>query len=97
MAGPFSNSPFTKMMTSPLMTSVKKPNSRRPIFDASFGDFSLNVNTPERAYLEEDYTFSFPKLDDFVNIILSLGSGCFMWKHDLSCFFPAAAFRPNGL
>ena len=74
-------------MISPLMTSVKKPDSRRAVFDASFGDYSLNLNTPEKCYLGEEYEFSFPKLDDFVGIILKLGKGCFMWKRDLSRFF----------
>ena len=42
-------------MISPLMTSPKKPNSRRAVFDASFGLYSLNKNTPERAYHETEY------------------------------------------
>ena len=87
LTGPFSNSPFSQIMTSPLMTAVKKPNSRRSVFDASFGDHSLNLNTPEKCYLGEDYLFSFPKLDDFATMILTLGQGCFMWKRDLSRFF----------
>ena len=78
ITGPFSSAPFDQIMTSPLMTSIKKPNSRRAVFDASFGDFSLNLNTPEKCYLNEEYEFSFPKLDDFAAIILSLGKNCFM-------------------
>ena len=87
MTGPFDNSPFFPVMVSPLMTSVKKPNSRRAVFDASFSDYSLNLNTPEKYYLGEEYGLTFPKLDDFVNIILKLGKGCYMWKRDLSRFF----------
>ena len=87
MTGPFCSSPFDQIMTSPLMTSVKKPNSRRAVFDASFGEFSLNLNTPEKCYLGENYEFSFPKIDDFCEIILTLGAGCHMWKRDLSRFF----------
>ena len=87
LTGPFTNSTFSHIMTSPLMTSVKKPNSRRAVFDASFGDFSLNLNTPQKSYMGEDYEFSFPKLDDFIKMILSLGQGCYMWKRDLSRFF----------
>ena len=94
LSGPFSNSPFQPIMTSPLMTSVKKPNSRRAVFDASFGDFSLNLNTPEKIYLCDQYEFSFPKLDDFSKIILSLGKGCFMWKRDLSRFFLQLPLNP---
>ena len=87
MCGPFSTSPFNNIMISPLMTSPKKPNSRRTVFDASFSEYSLNVDTPDKLYLGEEYEFSFPKLDDFSNLILKYGSGCFMWKRDLSRFF----------
>ena len=87
MCGPFHTSPFPNVMVSPLMTSPKKPNSRRTVFDASFSDYSLNVNTPDKLYLGEDYDFTFPKLDDFASLILKFGPGCFMWKRDLSQFF----------
>ena len=39
MTGPFDNCPFSQVMVSPLMTSVKKPNGRRTVFDASFSDY----------------------------------------------------------
>ena len=74
-------------MTSPLMTAHKKPNSRRAVFDASFGQFSLNLNTPEKCYLFDDFEFTFPKIDDLSKLILTLGQGAFMWKRDLSRFF----------
>ena len=69
MTGPFKTSPFQHIMISPLMTSPKKPNSRRTVFDASFSPFSLNLNTPEKFYLEEEYNFSFTKLNDFAHLI----------------------------
>ena len=87
ITGPFNSTPFDTYMISPLMTAPKKPDSRRAVFDASFGEFSLNANTPDKSYLFDDYCFSFPKIDDFCKLILSLGSGCFMWKRDLSRFF----------
>ena len=87
LTGPFCSSPFETVMTSPLMTATKKPSSRRAVFDASFSNFSLNMSTPERSYLGEDYEFSFPKIDDFAALILKLGRGCYMWKRDLSQFF----------
>ena len=87
LTGPFCSAPFEQIMTSPLMRAVKKPESRRAVFDASFGDFSLNINTPEKCYLGEEYEFSLPKIDDFVELLLSLGKGSYMWKRDLSRFF----------
>ena len=87
ITGPFKTSPFMNIMTSPLMTSPKKPSSRRTVFDASFSDYSLNLNTPDKLYLGEDYEFSFPKLDDFAALIVKYGKGCYLWKRDLSRFF----------
>ena len=87
MTGLFSTSPFKNVMISPLMTSHKKPCSRRTVFDASFSDYSLNINTPDKFYLDEEYDFSFPKLDNFSELILKYGKGCFLWKRDLSRFF----------
>ena len=87
ITGPLCASPFDDFMLSPLMTAIKKPNSRRAVFDASFGDHSLNLNTPEKLYLFDDYDFNFPKIDDFSEMLLSLGAGAYMWKRDLSRFF----------
>ena len=87
ITGPFSSSPFANIMISPLMTSPKKPNSRQTVFDASFSDYSLNINTPDKIYLNDEYDFTFPKLDDFSRLILKYGKNCFLWKRDLSRFF----------
>ena len=43
ITGPFNQSPWENIMLSPMMTAHKKPNSRRTVFDASFGMFSLNL------------------------------------------------------
>ena len=87
VTGPFYSSPYYQILTSPLMTAPKKPFSRRAVFDASFGEFSLNLNTPERIYVGEEFEFTFPTVDDFASLIISLGPGCYMWKRDLSRFF----------
>jgi hypothetical protein len=49
--GPLGCNPFDILHISPLMTSPKKPSSRRAVFDASFGDLSLNNNTPSDQYM----------------------------------------------
>ena len=87
LTGPFSSSPWDSVMISPMMTSHKKPSSRRPVFDASFGLYSLNKNTPERSYHDSEYEFHFPKIDHLADIIAKLGPGCYLWKRDLSRFF----------
>ena len=87
ITGPFDSSPWQSIMISPMMTAHKKPSSRRTVFDASFGMFSLNRNTPERSYHDTEYEFSFPKIDHMADLIAHLGRGCFLWKRDLSRYF----------
>ena len=72
---------------SPLMTAPKKPDSRRAVYDATFGDFSLNNNTPSDQYMGQPIIFSYPKIEDFKRLVLTLGQGCLIWKRDLSRYF----------
>ena len=86
LTGPFGNAPFSSYQTSPMMTSFKKPSSRRPVFDASFGS-SLNKITPQDYYLSYRAEYDFPKLDDLENMILEVGKGALLWKRDLARYF----------
>ena len=87
LTGPFTSPPWPELMLSPLMTAPKKPNSRRPVFDATFGDNSLNNATPSDCYLGTPTLYTYPKIDDFRKIVLNCGRGCFMWKRDLHRFY----------
>ena len=87
VAGPFSTSPYTAPHISPLMTAEKKPSGRRAVFDATFGDMSSNNNTPTDVYLGQPIEYSFPKIDDFKQLVLKSGRGCFIWKRDLSRYY----------
>ena len=51
ISGPLPTPPFSPTKLSPMMTSPKNPCSRRPVFDASYGDWSLNENTPVKSYM----------------------------------------------
>ena len=86
-AGPYLSQPFQVVQVSPMMTAVKKPDGRRAVFDASFGEFSLNKGTPRKEYLGEPIEFEYPKIEDFKQLVLKCGKGCMMWKRDLSSFF----------
>ena len=87
ITGPFNSAPLDNLMLSPMMTSHKKPAGRRTVFDASFGMFSLNKNTPQKSYHETEYEFHFPKIDTLADIIAALGPGCYLFKRDLSRYF----------
>ena len=86
LTGPFGHSPFQAYHISPMMTSFKKPDKRRCVFDASFG-MSLNKSTPKEYYLHEKTNYDFPSLDDFQQMIIRVGNGARMWKRDLSRYF----------
>ena len=47
------------------MTAVKKPDSRRAVFDASFSENSLNKATPTDEYLGQHIDYAYPKVEDF--------------------------------
>ena len=80
MTGPFDIPPWDNLMLNPMMTSHKKPSSRKPVFDASFGMFSLNKNTPEKSYHETEYEFHFPSIDNLADIIAELDKLGFVWR-----------------
>ena len=94
IAGPFETAPFMDLHTSPLMTAPKKPDSRRAVFDATFGEFSLNNNTPRDTYLNNPCVYDYPSVDDFKQLILEEGRGCFIWKRDLSRFYMQIPLDP---
>ena len=93
LTGPVGSTPFQSLHISPMMTSIKKPNKRRCVFDASFG-MSLNKSTPKEFYLEERTDYDFPTLDDFQEMIIKVGHGARLWKRDLSRFFLQLGIDP---
>ena len=72
LVGPFKASPFENIHVSPLMTAPKKPSSRRPVFDATFGDHSLNNNTPSDHYLGQPMEYAYPRIEDFKSLVLEM-------------------------
>ena len=95
LTGPCKAPPFSKVHVSPLMTAVKKPDGRRSVFDATFGEMSLNDCTPQDTYMELPFTYDFPKIEDFKLIVLKCGSGSFLWKRDLSRYYLQLPVDPN--
>ena len=87
VSGPFKLSPWKNLVVSPLMTAHKKPNGRRTVFDATYGDLSVNNATPGDQYMGEPTAYTYPKVEDYRCLVLKAGQGCYMWKRDLSRFF----------
>ena len=87
LVGPFEKVPWWDTIISPLMTAPKKPDSRRTVFDATYGEKSLNNATPGDMYMGQPCIYTYPKIDDFRRMVLRCGRGCFLWKRDLSRFF----------
>ena len=95
LTGPFSKAPWWDCIVSPIMTAPKKPDSRRTVFDATYGEKSLNNATPSDCYLGQPCIYTFPKLEDFRKLVLRCGRFSFMWKRDLSRFFLQIPMDPN--
>ena len=87
LVGGFETSPFPRVHISPCMTAEKKPDARRCVFDATFGDNSLNNGTPSDIYMGRPIEFAFPCIEDFRRMILTCGQGCFIWKRDMARYF----------
>ena len=95
LSGPMAVPPFKSFQTSPLMTAPKKPNGRRAVFDATFGESSLNTNTPSDHYMGLPIDYAYPKIEDFKRFIIKLGKGCFIYKRDLSRYFLQIPLDPK--
>ena len=95
LTGPFSRAPWWDSVISPMMTAPKKPATRRTVFDATYGEKSLNNATPSDFYLGQPCIYTYPKLDDFRRLVLRCGRNSFLWKRDLSRFFLQIPMDPS--
>ena len=95
VTGPCGSAPFDNVMVSPLMTAAKKPSSRRAVYDATYGQYSLNNSTPSDHYLGVKTEYTYPKIEDFKNIILKCGVGSWLWKRDLARYYLQLPLDPT--
>ena len=95
VTGPCGSAPFQNPMVSPLMTAPKKPNERRAVYDASYSQYSLNNATPSDHYLGEKCQYTYPKIEDFQRLILLCGTGCLLFKRDLSRYYLQLPLDPT--
>ena len=84
-AGPFQHDPIPlTLQTSPLQTVDKDQTKRRVVLDLSFPHgHSVNDGIPKDTFLDVPFHLTLPRSADFVNLILSKGTGCFLYKKDL--------------
>ena len=80
MTGPFKLSPLCEITVSPLMTAHKKPLDRRTVYDATYGEGSVNSATPGDTYMGQPINFTYPRVEDYRVMILKAGRGAWMWK-----------------
>ena len=96
--GPYENIPFNnKVGISPLSTRAKKTSlDRRVILDLSFPvGSSVNDGIPKDSYMGFHINLTFPKVDEFAVRIFRLGTGCHMFKIDLSRYFRQIPLDPG--
>ena len=86
-AGPFPTSPLPcTLMLSPLLTVPKKNSSScRIVMDLSFPpEHSVNSGIPTETFIREPFQLSLPSVDALANLVQYFGSGCSLFKLDLS-------------
>ena len=95
VTGPCGTVPFMPPMISPLMTAIKKPSSRRAVYDATFGQHSLNNATPEDHYMGMKCCYTYPRVEDFQRLVIKSGRNCLLWKRDLSRYYLQIPLDPT--
>lgn len=95
LTGPFEEAPWVDLICAPLMTAPKKPDGRRAVFDATYGEKSINNATPTDMYLGQPCVYSFPKINDFRKMILRSGRDSYMWKRDLQRYYLQLPLCPS--
>ena len=86
VAGPFDAVPFTDgFVVLPLNTVPKRDSAeRRVIVDLSRPcGTSVNNGIPSDSFLGEPISLSYLTIDSIVDVVVSLGPGCFLYKRDL--------------
>ena len=96
-AGPFTCNPFpAPLRTSPLLTVPKDGTKRRVVLDLSFPlGSSVNDGIPKDSYLDQPFHLSLPRSADFVDLILSKGAGCYLYKKDLKRAYRQIPVHPR--
>ena len=88
--GPFTKNPFNQPAgISPLNTRDKKDSSeKRIILDLSFPEgTAINEGIDKLKYLGIDIEWKLPTVDTLVDIMMSKGVGCLLFKRDLKRYY----------
>ena len=88
--GPFKTNPFNQPAgISPLNTRDKKDSSeKRIILDLSFPEgTAINEGIDKLKYLGVDIEWKLPTVDTLVDIMMSKGVGCLLFKRDLKRYY----------
>ena len=97
--GPLNHPPIGKLHTNPFMTH-DKPNSenRRVIIDLSWPQGnSVNAGVSSDKYLGTEFVLTYPSVDNSTQEVLRLGSGCKIFKVDISRAFRHVPIDPGDL
>ena len=97
--GPFKSNPFEEHLLLSPLNSVPKSDKieRRVILDLSFPKNGTSVNSfvSKDLYLGDKVELFFPKIDDFIGLILNKGQGALMYKLDLRRAYRQISICPS--
>ena len=96
-AGPFLTNPLPcTLMFSPLLTVPKKSSSRRIVMDLSFSpEHSVNSGIPTDTFLGQPFQPRLPGVDALANLVWPFGSGCLLFKLQLSRAYRQLPINPR--
>jgi hypothetical protein len=85
------------LLISPLNSVPKQTiEDRRVILDlSSVTKCAVNDYVPKDSYLGDPVSLVFPKIDDFVKLVLAKGKGALMYKKDLSRAYRQISICPS--
>ena len=97
--GPFKSNPFcTDIATSALQIARSRSGKPRIVLDLSFPHgSSINSSIPSDTYLHEPFTSRLPGVDALIHIICLKGTGCQLFKKDLSRAYRQLRIDPRDL
>ena len=95
--GPYDVNPIANSHISPFMTR-EKPNApnRRVRIDLSWPkNASVNAGVDKNCYLGSEFLLTFPAIDDIIRELVQIGSGCHIYKIDVSRAFRHLKIDPG--
>lgn len=79
----------------PWQTVPKDDCKHRVVLDLSFPPVPLLMTASPKTFVDEPFHHSLPRCANFVDLIITQGSGCFLFKKDFKCAYRQIPVDPR--